>query len=446
MPLDLLEALQEAASDKSWKVRVAVGENLAAIVNATSNLPQLGAAAESICTMLLRDQEVEVKHVIASCAIELAKALNERFVVETLFPEMTKMVFMEDYATPKSEEHAKILVGILAEAINDTKDVKELLLDAHKTDAGMGAPLLTSLIYGGTPEKGNATPDASPYGCALAGPVLKALPVAKLIRAEGGADTLINLLRHLSSSKEWRLRHATMGCMAPTLKALKEVKGAGPGQELFFKSFGFKFWKPESGTPDADEEKLKKAINQMSAEAGVAETDFSALYTWAADPMAEIRQRYCSVCREVCEVLGKSESKAWLHNHILPNLLMYNAQQVPKEFIKYTDEKIKSSKGMIDVAYHHRVVLLFGLKEFGKYVDDAAVMNTMVEAILEMVTQTTVPNLLLMIARDLPSLAPYLSKDLINTKVNPKLDDMIQESTDPDVKEFAKSALEAFGS
>lgn len=235
---------------------------------------------------------------------------------------------------------------------------------------------------------------------------------------------LFETLRPLAGSPNWRVRHAVLLLMPKIAEVLKEDE-PDAFEAKIDAAFGFKFFFNNDNTEEGEKAMHSKYGKELN------------VLPWALDPIAEIRKEYSRVCKLVGKVLSGSsplrgsKGGVWLSEKIVP-VLVYCCSQ--KEF------KDK---------YHQRVILLMGLGEFGAFLSEAE-LESKLGLVFEMAREKLddvnyVPSLRLMIARDLPKVASFVSSGFLQKELLPCLEEL-QKDKDPDVHAFSKSSLAAIAS
>lgn len=235
---------------------------------------------------------------------------------------------------------------------------------------------------------------------------------------------LFETLRPLAGSPNWRVRHAVLLLIPKLAEVLKQDEPDAFDTKLDA-AFGFKFFFNHENSEEGEKAMQSKYGKELN------------VHPWALDPIAEIRKEFTRVCKLTAYVLSGSSAPrgskggVWIAEKIVP-VLVYCCTQ--KEF------KDK---------YHQRVILLMGLAEVGGFLPEAEVESKL-ELVFEMAREKVdnvnyVPSLRLMIARDLPKTANFVSADFLQSGVIPCLDEMLKDE-DPDVRAFAKSSLAILGS
>ncbi|KAL1511679.1 hypothetical protein AB1Y20_004969 [Prymnesium parvum] len=392
-PLDspLGQKFKACATDKSWRVRVAVAEVLSEVVAATTSA---GALGREICLQLMSDPEAEVKHAIAERSALVAKVLGEAFAEDEIFPRLKALLLplectirdklaavLMDMAGPLGKERATNLIltgGLFSLLCNDENtNVRLAVLNKLQTR------------------------------------FLEVVRVAGAHQAD-----LFETLRPLAGSPNWRVRHSVLMLMPKIVEVLKEDE-PDAFESKFDAAFGFKFYFNSENNEDGEktmQSKYGKTINVLP---------------WALDPIAEIRKEFAVVCKQVGTVFAGSapprgsKGGVWLTEKVLP-VLVYCCSQ--KEF------KDK---------YHQRVILLLGLAEIAGFLPEAE-LESKLGLVFEMAREKLengnyVPSLRLMIARDLWKVSSHVSSAFLQKELLPLLEEM-QKDEDPDVRAFAKSS------
>uniref|UniRef100_A0A7S3EVC3 TOG domain-containing protein n=1 Tax=Haptolina ericina TaxID=156174 RepID=A0A7S3EVC3_9EUKA len=386
----------EGATDKSWRVRVAVAEVLADVATAAkargSNLERV----REICSKLMNDPEEEVKHAMGERCASVARALDETFA-EEIFPQLKALALPTDIGVIVREKLVSVLM-----------DMAVPLKKERAVNLIVKSGLLQQLCHD---ENTN----------------VRLAVLAKLtgdfflvVRASGDHQSeLFETLRPLAGSNNWRVRHSVMLCLPKLVQVLQEDEPDAYESKMNT-AFGFKLFFNDDNT-----EKGEKAMLDQYGK------DLIAL-PWALDPIAQIRKDYGPMCKHICKLLkGTSPSRSsnggtWATDHILPVLHFCCTHK------EYKDR------------YHQRIILLMGLCHIGEYVPEDKVESA-VKIILEMAREkldngSYVPSLRLMIARDLKGIKSAVSEGFLQKEVQPCLEEM-EKDADPDVSEYAKESL-----
>jgi len=239
---------------------------------------------------------------------------------------------------------------------------------------------------------------------------------------------LLKLLKPHAGSANWRVRHAIMLMMPKLVKVLKEDDPGGVDKLIFGfdegkvseTTVGFKFFYGYENKEEGQKE-LQRMYQQEGYQVDV----------YANDQMAQIRKDYPEACKSIAELLSSDrKGSGFVNTHVYP-VLMSTAQGAGNK-----DQ------------YQKKAVLLLGLIHLAEFLDEPKLSDALAE-VKKMSAETDgsnnpVPNLRLMIARELPKVFPYLPAGAMGKVITPALNDMALD-TDPDVKHFAEKALEAAG-
>jgi len=386
------------ASDKSWRVRVAVAEVLSAVAEAAKTAGHSCDAVQDICNRLLGDAESEVKHAIGERLASVTKALgNAKFSEEVFSSDNGLKKMFKDVNCQIREKLAGVIME-MAEPLG--KDAARRLM----VDEGLLAEMLND--------------ENTNFRLACFDKLVKTNFLDTLRVAGIHQGPLFEILRPLAGNPNWRVRHAVMLLLPKLVRVFNEDKPAD-AEATLNKEFGYKLFYCEDNTEAGKTAMISKYGTELD------------VLPWALDPIAQIRKDYATSCLDIVEVLSGSEKDkraspggSWATSKILPVLETCCTEKEHKD------------------KYHQRIVLLTGLCALGEYLKQEEV-DKKTDIILDMAKETLengsyVPSLRSMIARDLPGLARSVSKGTLQ-KVKDCLA-VMEKDADPDVSGFAKES------
>jgi len=386
---------KKIASDKAWRVRVAVAEVLADVVSKNqAKFDSKSEIGKEVCRELLADSENEVKHAICERAAEVAEGLGPEFSAEEIFPKLKSLVEAAEGADGSSillREKLSVVLMSMAKPLGKERAL-ELILSSN---------LLEFLV--------------NDENINLRLVVLPELPkFLEVVRVHPHKEKIFEMLRPLAGSPNWRVRHAVL-VLVPDLARILKEDSPEEFQDAVEKAFGFKFCFNNENTEEGE--------RQMQENYG---KDILVL-PWALDPIAQIRKDFVLVCRKMADTFGTTGGQRFVREKLMKVLEYANSQAQFKD------------------KYHQRVVLLMGLCQIGSYLESSDLEKHLLDVVAlgregKKEDKGYVPSLRLIVARDLPMAVETASKSFIQNTIVPLLTDMILDE-DEDVRFFAQQSL-----
>ena len=247
------------ASDKSWRVRVAVSESLSAVAAARRSAKGGADEAEvELCQtaflQALVDHEAEVRHATAAQSAAAASVLGPQFTVDHLVPEVRKLVHDDGVANRVD------LAGVLVEM-------------------------------------------AGPIGMPLAREVF-------LLPGSSGEESL-SLLQSLMNDPNTNLRLAVIGKLVALIDVLT-IPQAGDALEIIQTLIDDKNWRIRHAALKL----LPTLASHMAVDDFTNTFIQTAFKSRAEDNCALIRNDWILCCKDIGAVYGSE----WIQTHVLPTL------------------------------------------------------------------------------------------------------------------------------